>query len=397
MLYNIGTMAIPGAKVEERRSAANGEVPAVKLMIEKNLWLTRVRWLYTLFIFLFFFAYNQLSPDRLIGYRTLVLITALSVLGNTIFIFTLRRSQKFPTSEHNRDSFLSLASMQLDFDLVVLSLLIFFSGGFNSPIMVLFIFHIMASTFLIYHKKAFKNTLTAIALVIVIFFLNEGLAVSSQRITRMIVFNIILFFAFLISAYLSRNLRASEKSLQELLEETRELSVTDGLTNLYNHTHFFLLLNLQLEKAKRFNWPLSIIIFDVDDFKSYNDAHGHLKGSEALKNVASLMRKVFRGGDALARYGGDEFVAILPQSDKVGAYLAAERLREVVEAEPFFGEEKQPLGKITISTGIASYPEHGSATDELLNNADKALYAAKKHGRNRTVIYDKKDDPELEN
>ncbi len=367
--------------------AMDAKVLTVKVMIEKNLWLTRVRWIYTLFIFMFFFSYDFFSRNVLISYRTLILILGLSLLGNIIFILTLKRSLKFPTAEHSYESFLSLATIQLDFDLVVLSLLIFFSGGFESPITVLFIFHIMICTFLIYHKKALKSTMTAIVLVITIFFLNEGLVTSSQKFTRMMAFNIILLIAYFISAYLSRNLRDNEKALQELFEKTRELSVTDGLTNLYNHAHFFLMLNLQLEKAKRYQWPFSIIIFDVDHFKKYNDTHGHIKGSEALKKVAVQMRKVFRVSDIMARYGGDEFVVILPHSDKVGAYLAAERLREVVEIESFYGSEKLPLGKFTLSMGISSYPEHGVTTEEILNNADKALYMAKKMGRNRAVIY----------
>jgi diguanylate cyclase (GGDEF)-like protein len=89
----------------------------------------------------------------------------------------------------------------------------------------------------------------------------------------------------------------------------------------------------------------------------------------------------------LAKYGGDEFVIILADSDRVGAFLAADRLREVVEEEPFEGGQQQPLGKVTLSLGISTYPEHGSNVEELLDRADKALYCAKKTGRNKTIIY----------
>ena len=99
------------------------------------------------------------------------------------------------------------------------------------------------------------------------------------------------------------------------------------------------------------------------------------------------MRDVFRLSGILAKYGGDEFVVILPQTDKVGAFLAADRLRESVEQEPFIGREKQPHGKITISLGVSSYPSHGSTAEEILDKADKALYYAKETGKNRTVIY----------
>jgi diguanylate cyclase (GGDEF)-like protein len=299
---------------------------------------------------------------------------------------------KLPAKERNYDTFSSLSSIQLDFDLVVISLLIFFSGGFDSPIIVLFIFYIMVSTFLIYHKKAFKNTLTAIILVVVIFLANHGLAISTKKLTEMLGFTAILLFTFFISAHLSRYLRENEKSLHEFITRTGELSVTDSLTNLYNQAHFFLLLNLQLEKSKRYNQPFALIIFDVDHFKVYNDTNGHIQGSDVLKRAAELMKKMFRASDILARYGGDEFIVLLSMSDKVGAYLAADRLREIIEKEPFPNREKQPLKKITLSLGIAAYPEHGTTVNEILDHADKALYEAKRLGRNRAVIYEAGND-----
>jgi len=285
-----------------------------------------------------------------------------------------------------------MAVLQLDFDLLALSLLVFYSDGFNSPTIVLYIFYIVIATFLIHHRKALRNTLTAIVLVVVLFFSSEGLVVTSGKLTSLMGFNLILLFAFFISSYLSRNLKKNEQKIHQLLDKTRELSVTDGLTNLYNQTHFFLLLKLQLEKSRRYNSFFSLVMFDVDNFKNYNDNNGHLKGSEALSRVGDLMRDVFRASDVLAKYGGDEFVIILPNSDKVGTFLAADRLRESVEEEHFDGGEHQPLGKITLSLGIASYPEHALTIEELMDKADKALYEAKKNGRNKTMIY----NPEME-
>ncbi len=360
---------------------------AIELIISKNRWLTRVRWLYTFFIFIFFIAYNYISGSVSIPYRDLVLIVLLSIIGNLIFTFALNRHLKISLETVNRETLSSLASLQFDFDLVVLSLLVFFSGGFESPVIILFIFYIMVSTFLIYHKKAFKRAVTAMIFVAVIFFTNEGLIVTLKKLTTMIAFIVILLFAYLISAYLSRNLRENESKLKELLEKFREQSVNDRLTGLYNQAHFFLLLNLQLERAKRYKTAFSLIIFDVDDFKNYNDTNGHIAGSGALRKIAELMKKVFRSSDVMCKYGGDEFVIILSNSDKVGAFLGAERIRETVENEYFEGGEHQPMGKVTLSLGISSYPEHGLDTRELLDKADKALYVAKNIGRNKTVIY----------
>jgi diguanylate cyclase (GGDEF)-like protein len=365
---------------------------ALELMVGKNLWLLKVRWIYTIFIFAFFVIYNYLSDITVIKPRELGLIVALSVLGNIIFFLALRRGLKFPSQKHDLELFTTLAMLQLDFDLVVLTLLVYFSGGFDSPMRLLFIFYILIATFLIHHKKALRSTITANILVIVLFFSEQGLVINLSKLTALIAFNLILLFAFFISAYLSKNIHQNEKKIQSLLKRTRELSVTDGLTSLYNQSHFFLLLNLQMEKAKRYHTAFSLILFDVDNFKTYNDSNGHLKGSEALSFVAELMRRVFRASDIMAKYGGDEFVVILPNSDKVGAFLAADRLREVVEEENFDGEECQPQGKITLSLGVSSYPEHGQNVEDLLNCADKALYFAKESGRNKCVIYTKDMD-----
>lgn len=379
-------------KKENGSGIVDAKAVAIRLIVEKNTWLTGIRWLYTVFVFIFFFAANNISDSLYINYRALFLIPALAILGNIMFIFTLKKNTKLPDKEQDYDTYSSLASIQLDFDLVILSLLIYYSGGFDSPITVLFIFYIMVSTFLLYHKKAFKNTLVAVVLLVAIFFANKSLVISSRKLTEIAGFTVILFFAFFISAYLSKYLRKNEKSLHDFLEKSSELSVTDRLTGLYNQSHFFLLLNLQLEKARRYDTNFSVIMFDVDHFKNYNDTNGHLQGSEVLKKIGVLMKKVFRSSDVLGRYGGDEFIVLLSRSDKVGAYLAADRLREIVEKEPFVAREKQPLGKISLSLGVAGYPEHGTTIDDLLDNVDRALYMAKNTGRNRVIIYDSKNN-----
>jgi diguanylate cyclase (GGDEF)-like protein len=156
---------------------------------------------------------------------------------------------------------------------------------------------------------------------------------------------------------------------------------------LFTQTHFFEVLQQEHERSRRYKYTYSIIIFDVDYFKDYNDNNGHLNGSRALEKIGFLMKAVFRTGDILAKYGGDEFVILLPHTDKVGAFLAADRLRESVESERFEGQERQPEGNLTLSLGVSSYPEHGGFSLEVLAKADKALYAAKRMGRNRTVIY----------
>lgn len=375
------------SKNDFRPEMRRPELVVVEQMVNKNLWLTRIRWTYSLFIFLFFSSYNILSPVPQIEFYELFLIVSLSIICNFMFLFALKKNLRGGVRETQYNMFSTIAGLQLDLDFIVLGLLVFFSGGFDSPVIVLFIFYIMVSTFLIFHKKAFRNTILAMILITIIFFRNSGFDVSSHDLARMIAFNIILAFTYFLTLYLTSNLKGSEIIMRELLEKTRHLSITDGLTNLYNQTYFFRQLEQHVQKSSKDQLPFSVIIFDVDHFKSYNDNNGHIKGSEALAKVGAITKSVFRQNDIQAKYGGDEFVIILPNTDSVGAFLAADRLRDTVEKEVFPGEEHQPMGRITLSVGVASFPDHGKTSDEILEKADKAMYYAKEQGRNRTQIY----------
>lgn len=361
----------------------------LRYLVEKNQWLIRLRWFYPVFVLFFAGTYRFFSHAVLISLAHALPIFLLAVLGNLMFKSDLRRRERKLEIKESYDSLLSFASLQLDFDVVVLSLFVYFSGGLGSPAAGMYIFYVMISTFLIDYQKAFRNTITSIALIFAIFLLyNPDLRmVDNPQVSTMLTLDILLIFAFAISGYLSKNIREKEELLQEVLKKTHELSIMDGLTGLYNQSHFFELLDQETATAKRYNQVFSLIIFDVDNFKNYNDNNGHILGSATLKQVGAIMKRNFRSTDILAKYGGDEFVIILPQTDKVGAYLAAERLRETIERTRFEGGEKQPKGCITISMGLASFPEHGEKSQEVLDKADQALYFSKKAGRNRATIF----------
>ena len=373
------------------------DILALKHMFEKNHWLIRVRWIYPIFIVIFFLAYYILAHHSLISPRDALLVFLLPVIVNFLFLLDIRKKEKLGNHLPEYDKLLWLVSLQLDFDLVALALTVFFSGALNSPVIAMFIVYIMISTFLINYHKAFRNTLKAMLLLLAIALLqNSENFFSSQQILNMLAFDFMFVFTYFVSGYLSKNLRYNEDLLKNLLQQTRELSISDGLTGLYNQMHFFELLDLETKKSLRYDLNYSLIIFDVDHFKNFNDSNGHLRGSETLKAIGAIMKNKFRSTDLLAKYGGDEFVIILPQTDKVGAYLAAERLRESIEKRVFPGAETQPQKKITISIGLASYPEHGLTDEEILNHADKSLYFAKESGRNRTIIYNDNIEKELE-
>jgi len=384
-------------QAESQAELQHPDLLALKHMFGKNHWLVRIRWIYPLFIMAFFLAYHFLARRSLISTRDALLVFLLPVIVNFLFMLDIRKKEKLEDRLPDYDKLLGLVSLQLDFDLVALAVTVFFSGGLASPVIAMFIVYIMISTFLIDYHKAFRNTLKSMLLLLAIALLqNSEDFFSSQQIMSMLAFDFMFIFAYFVSGYLSKNLRSNEELLKDLLQQTRELSISDGLTGLYNQMHFFELLDLETKKSQRYNLNYSLIIFDVDHFKNFNDSNGHLRGSETLRAIGAIMKKKFRSTDLLAKYGGDEFVIILPQTDKVGAYLAAERLRESVEKQVFPGAETQPQKKLTISIGLASYPEHGQTDEEILNHADKSLYFAKESGRNRTIMYNDNIEKELE-
>ncbi|MBI5047702.1 MAG: sensor domain-containing diguanylate cyclase [Deltaproteobacteria bacterium] len=172
-----------------------------------------------------------------------------------------------------------------------------------------------------------------------------------------------------------------------LFEETKTLAITDGMTVLYNHRYFLECLSREFERANRYKRPLSLIMIDVDFFKKYNDTHGHPKGDDVLRGVAGILKKSVRTSDIVARYGGEEFVIILPETTGEAAFTLAERLRKEVESTDFPGGETQPLGRITISLGVAASMEGVTKyPDDLVKNADNALYRSKEEGRNRVFV-----------
>jgi diguanylate cyclase (GGDEF)-like protein len=174
-------------------------------------------------------------------------------------------------------------------------------------------------------------------------------------------------------------------------ENHRRLKVqahTDGLTGLMNKRHFLKeRFGLMIHEAERSAERVAVFIFDIDHFKNYNDTNGHVAGDDVLRDVAGLLHTKLRPGDVACRYGGEEFVVAMPRTDAREALLAAERIRRVIEEHPFAHREKQPLGFLSISGGVAVFPFDGTDGVELIRRADEALYRAKSGGRNRVLLH----------
>jgi diguanylate cyclase (GGDEF)-like protein len=160
-----------------------------------------------------------------------------------------------------------------------------------------------------------------------------------------------------------------------------ELTITDDATRLYNARHLQFVLDTELYRSRRYAYPLSVVFLDLDKFKLVNDTHGHLAGSRLLWLVGDLLRSHLRLIDTAFRYGGDEFVLVLPQTTKVQAAQVVERLRVLI-AETCFLEDEGLNVRVTASFGISTFPEDGDGKKDLIARADEAMYAAKKGGRN---------------
>lgn len=177
-----------------------------------------------------------------------------------------------------------------------------------------------------------------------------------------------------------------------MLERAEEMALTDELTKIYNHRHLISALSLELKRAERYKEDVSLSVIDVDHFKHYNDTRGHEKGNDILVRLAKLLKKNVRDTDIVARYGGEEFVVVFPRTEKRIAADLLERLRHSIEEYPFPDEEGQPNGTLTVSLGLAVYPEDECDADDpgcLINLADRAMYVSKTLGRNRVTVYGK--------
>ncbi len=173
----------------------------------------------------------------------------------------------------------------------------------------------------------------------------------------------------------------------ELYQKTLELSITDALTGLYNRRYFFKRFSEVIDNSQRYNTGFSVLMIDIDHFKNFNDRFGHKAGDEILKRVAYIFSSRVRKVDIVARYGGEEFVVLFPRMKKKEAVDLGEKLRKNVELSKFVFEGEAVEQKITVSIGVAAFPEDSSDAREIIELADKALYEAKRRGRNQTVAY----------
>lgn len=234
--------------------------------------------------------------------------------------------------------------------------------------------------------RKFKELKTDITVIVVISYKSIPLAVEAMKVG--------------VYDYITRPFNVDELKLvvdhalerQKLLEEAKEkeiyqeLALIDDLTKIYNRRYLGQKLNEEINRATRYPQKFSFLMIDIDDFKKYNDTYGHLAGDKVLKDIANILFYRSRHIDFAARYGGEEFVIIAPHTDKMGASILAARMVDFVSKKDFT-LDVSTITKATISIGLATFPDDATTKEELIRVADKALYQAKKLGKNRVCLF----------
>ena len=169
------------------------------------------------------------------------------------------------------------------------------------------------------------------------------------------------------------------------MQQQRELSTSDALTGVFNRRFFDDYFANELERADRYGAPFAVAMIDVDHFKRFNDTYGHAVGDRALRAVARALQRAIRRSDLVARYGGEEFVAVFRETGAEQAFERVQAIRQAIEAEPLLVARGAGPARVTVSAGVASWPEDGLTTDELIDRADARMFEAKKAGRNRVI------------
>jgi len=174
---------------------------------------------------------------------------------------------------------------------------------------------------------------------------------------------------------------------QQRANQFQVMSITDPLTGLHNRRYLEARLAEELSRSKRYDYPLSFMMIDIDDFKLYNDRNGHQAGDRALEITAQCLRAALRKVDVASRYGGEEFSILLPQTDLQEAGVIADRIRRKIYDTPFTHGKSQPLGAVTVSIGLSAFSPTLDSAEAIVRAADRALYHAKSHGKNRAYAY----------
>lgn len=255
---------------------------------------------------------------------------------------------------------------------------LWYSGGIDSPLLNLYLLVIITSGL-----TMGKLTTLLILLLITSVYLYLGFPVFSEYTYSLRNFGrlMTIFSPYLLIAYLTTMLSADLHYARKMF---KQLSETDPLTGLNNIRSFHNLVDLEVKKSVRYNQIFSVLMLDADSLKGINDKHGHEAGDRMIKTIGDTIKSCLRESDSLARYGGDEFIALLPQTDLATAGDVGDRIRKAVENTAF--DMQGVKISTTLSVGAACFPAQAKSVEDLLRLADRALYQSKQNGRNRVTL-----------
>ena len=267
--------------------------------------------------------------------------------------------------------------------IVFITWVVWFTGQIHSPLLNLYLLPVIASA-LIFGRLATAIKLGAIIACLMYFAYDP----KSKTLLTMPFWGELLAISapMILVAYITTMLSAD---IRYAVDKIKQVSDTDELTGSYNMRAFSSMLQRAFKQSVRYGHTLSVVMIDSDNLKQINDTHGHESGNRLLQHLVRCIREQLRGSDVMARFGGDEFIVLLPETNSKGAMEMAERIRKAVELSRF--DVRTGDTTSTVSLGVASYPEDGGNLDVILDKADKAMYRAKHRGRNRVVAYTEDD------
>ncbi|HYK96574.1 MAG TPA: GGDEF domain-containing protein [Candidatus Dormibacteraeota bacterium] len=251
--------------------------------------------------------------------------------------------------------------------------LVALTGGLDSPFTFTFPLIVGAGALLVAPRIALILATVATAV-----YLATGLAVTPNPAPGPLVQMLVNLTGLYLLAYIGASVGREQRRARDA---AIRLSTVDSLTGLYNRTFFFSALEREIARGDRSGRAFCLVMLDLDDLKTINDRFGHIAGDQVLRAVSDVVRNGVRKIDVAARYGGDEFVALLPETDPTGGWVLAEKIRLTVADQGAPGVDPSP----TVSVGVVSYPIDGRSADALLVSADRAMYASKRGGKNRVA------------
>lgn len=335
--------------------------------------IAEIEWLLLLLVLLYY-----MSPDAQIASPDALLI-CMELFGAFIL--------GFHYVNFNLPQFRWKLAIETWVMILFITLVVWNTGSVDSPLLNLYLLVIISSSITL--GKAI--TISEIALISAVYILmasRSGLEYSLVEYTEFLIF----FLPFMLVAYITTMLASDVNYGKEVF---KALSETDEMTSLLNKRSFIPMLHKATEVAVQYAQPLSVMMIDADNLKKINDTYGHKAGDKLILTLASTIKECLRTSDIICRYGGDEFVALLPQLPVSKAMETAERLRSAIENTSFDVDGERIT--TTVSIGVATYPDEVTVADELMEKADESLYESKNAGRNKVISYSRIKEGDAEN